>query len=61
MFSAGEGKLVAPLRQQFHTAEQSYAVSSRALEPAKHISLVFHPSKEVLAPGRLISFGTELS
>lgn len=24
------------------------------------ISLVFQPSKEVLAPGRLISFGTEL-
>lgn len=24
------------LKQQFHTEEQSYAVSSRALEPAKH-------------------------
>lgn len=58
--SAAEKKLVAQSEAAVSHGRAAMQFPAELWSQPSTISLVFQSSKEVLAPGRLISFGTEL-
>lgn len=57
---AAEEKLVVQSEASVSHGEAAMQFPAELWSQPSTISLVFQPSKEVLAPGRLVRFGTEL-
>lgn len=60
VLSAAEKKLVAQSEAAVSHGRAAMQLPAELWSQPSTISLVFQPRKEVLAPGSLISFGTEL-